>query len=481
MDPPQCGSMSLSELEGLLPNHSRASANQVIESLVSNKELSDVTFQVGVTPKGKDSLDSTREEETIPGIRALFACHSPVFKKMLFDSKMSESKPNSTVTINDINPKHFKTFQRYCYNLNPSINIDNVVSLLYISDKYLVANLNDCCLKFIETKIINNNKITDIDCFLYLVNNLIYQFGLSYLSNNSLLNKILTKYQCISTLSEKDCLGILNSNYFYHLHYCIVQELLFNYNCQTRKYLLEKTSTAFMRHIENNFKKDYDIKDKNRISIEYVWCKLVAWSEIQTQLLLRNDVNTNVDKNSIDNGHGVDYDEKKKEVGDMGLPKIYKMIKDYFCDTNLIAFKSMNVEFYMKFIDPISNKLFSLEQINNILRSFVFGRLEKNNNRNDDDNDSSELCANSEIIQKWFAPSWPTKPRWDQTHHIDGIKFIHENRVQFNGSSGICVSDFCIKKNKFDVFAWEITIHKYSNGSVFGMLIYLSAKMFGLE
>ena len=100
------------------------SINANFLALTKRDRLCDVRFEVGL---------SYGHEETICGIRALFAIQSKPLEAMLF-GPMIESNKSTIIQIPDIKPNTFRWLRKYCYNLNPTITFDNVVDILYISE-----------------------------------------------------------------------------------------------------------------------------------------------------------------------------------------------------------------------------------------------------------------------------------------------------------------------------------------------------------
>ena len=84
------------------------------------------------------------------GIRLLFAAQSPVFKQMLFGSMM-ESNKSTDVIIHDLTIKQFQWLKAYVYHIDDiaQINPDNVVNILQMSDKYMIEELTNICIKYI--------------------------------------------------------------------------------------------------------------------------------------------------------------------------------------------------------------------------------------------------------------------------------------------------------------------------------------------
>ena len=112
-----------------------------MESLLTEEELHDVVFVVG-----KDY----ETQQTFYGIRALFAIHSPVLRRMLYGSMM-ESRLENKVYINDCTVSAFSFIQEFFYGLNPILNESIIVDVLYVSKKYLITELEQGCIEYISS------------------------------------------------------------------------------------------------------------------------------------------------------------------------------------------------------------------------------------------------------------------------------------------------------------------------------------------
>ena len=241
--------------------------NQNVESLLTNKELCDVTFRVGNESVGVRDFC---------GIRALFACQSEIFKLMLF-GKMSESKPNSVVIINDIDPTSFEIFQKYCYGLNPLITMNNVVSLLSIGDKYLIPNLQGLCMKFIKHFVIDSDRIINVEFFIKLLV-LLFDKGLT-----KDINVILYNYQSVKTLSQQNCINIIKCQYFNQLHYTIIQTLLFGESSKFIEYIVFNNARDISHASIKYCEKNDGSRNHNRVTMELVWYMLIQWCKYQSR------------------------------------------------------------------------------------------------------------------------------------------------------------------------------------------------------
>ena len=77
-----------------------------------------------------------------------------------------ETGKDSQVILNDVLPSTFCFLKEYLYGADVTLTIDNVCDVLYVSNKYLLCDLECKCYKYIETMLkiglnLFNNKL---DC-----------------------------------------------------------------------------------------------------------------------------------------------------------------------------------------------------------------------------------------------------------------------------------------------------------------------------
>eukprot|EP01083_Nonionella_stella_P316270 1145919_1 len=96
--------------------------------------MNDVVFTVGVG----------EVTEEIKGVKAFFAAHSEVFTKLLYNGSMSECK-DGVVTINDVTSKAFGYIKGYTHFLNPSLEYEHVIDILYAAEKYMIDDIIKQC------------------------------------------------------------------------------------------------------------------------------------------------------------------------------------------------------------------------------------------------------------------------------------------------------------------------------------------------
>eukprot|EP01083_Nonionella_stella_P190952 707115_1 len=106
---------------------------KLLTSLYVNKDLSDVTFEVG------------EEQTELVAHRLVLAARSPVFKAMFFGG-MRESQLSETVVIDDVSPAAFEFILRYIYTGNVKDPSDtDLVSIIYAAEKYQMADIVQKC------------------------------------------------------------------------------------------------------------------------------------------------------------------------------------------------------------------------------------------------------------------------------------------------------------------------------------------------
>ncbi len=105
---------------------SKEVALKTLERLQKNSKFHDVTFKIN--------------DDTFTAVRAVFASHSPVFEAMLY-GQCKEADPNEDVIINDISPTAFKVISDYLHGLAPKIPENEVATVLYAAEKYMIPGL----------------------------------------------------------------------------------------------------------------------------------------------------------------------------------------------------------------------------------------------------------------------------------------------------------------------------------------------------
>lgn len=104
--------------------------------------MSDVNFVVG---------ESKDDQKRFTAHRYILGINSPVFHAMFFGSLVLEV--NSDVSIPDTDPESFEEFLRYLYTEECAIDEKNVISIVYLSTKYIVPSLTKKCVRFLQKTI----------------------------------------------------------------------------------------------------------------------------------------------------------------------------------------------------------------------------------------------------------------------------------------------------------------------------------------
>ncbi|CAG8477925.1 4730_t:CDS:1 [Paraglomus brasilianum] len=82
--------------------------------------------------------------------RSMFAC------KVSQDGPLDNPKPIDSVTLTDMTADEFNDLLMFVYpHTTLDISWSKVPSLLSIADKYIMSNLTECCLRFIETNFLD--------------------------------------------------------------------------------------------------------------------------------------------------------------------------------------------------------------------------------------------------------------------------------------------------------------------------------------
>ncbi|KAJ8312917.1 hypothetical protein KUTeg_010290 [Tegillarca granosa] len=121
--------------------------NTVLQSLSSiccQDSLSDVSFRFPNHP----------DVSPVPAHKVILAMRSSVFKAMFYGS-LCETKRD--VEIADIKPDVFRSFLRFLYTDDVTIDNQSVIPLLYTADKYEIFSLKQQCQNYLENSIDANN------------------------------------------------------------------------------------------------------------------------------------------------------------------------------------------------------------------------------------------------------------------------------------------------------------------------------------
>ena len=113
---------------------------------------------------------------------------------MLFGS-MAESNKSNNVIIHDLTEKQFEWLKKYVYQQNPKITRKNVISIIQMSDKYMIHSLSCSCGKFLV-------QMQDCNAFARIISQL-YQCHMT-----SIINGVFAVYSDATKV-----LAVLESKY----------------------------------------------------------------------------------------------------------------------------------------------------------------------------------------------------------------------------------------------------------------------------
>jgi BTB/POZ domain-containing protein 1/2 len=108
-----------------------------------NEELGDVYFIVG-----RDN----EEKERIVAHKFILSIGSSVFNAMFYGTGQQMDKSNE-IEIPDVDSRSFKCFLRYLYTDEIIIEPETVMSILYVSKKYSVINLENASVEFLKSNL----------------------------------------------------------------------------------------------------------------------------------------------------------------------------------------------------------------------------------------------------------------------------------------------------------------------------------------
>lgn len=123
------------------------------ERLVNNDQFADVAFRVG------------EPGELMYGHKAVLAEASEMFRAQ-FAGSFRESRENvreQAIPIVDIEPAVFKELLRYMYSDRVNVTVENVLDLMYGSNKYLLMKLKKYCEMFLMAHLSEGNALRLFD------------------------------------------------------------------------------------------------------------------------------------------------------------------------------------------------------------------------------------------------------------------------------------------------------------------------------
>ena len=162
--------------------------------VIKNDVLSIESDDAKMVPDDHDTQDIDDDDDEADNIfhgnRMLFAAHSNVFDKMLFGSMMESNKSNNVI-IHDLTCEQFQWLKDYVYHQDPKLTPENLVSILQMSDKYLMNHVISGCLTYIA--VLHSQRC--YDAFVTIIAEL-FECGMDY-HVDQLLNMCFIK-QCRS-------------------------------------------------------------------------------------------------------------------------------------------------------------------------------------------------------------------------------------------------------------------------------------------
>ncbi|XP_044728793.1 BTB/POZ domain-containing protein 2-like isoform X2 [Chrysoperla carnea] len=115
--------------------------------LCNNEELSDIYFVLK-----NDNKDE--KQHRIPGHKLVLSVRSDVFKSMFFGSLATNT---AEIEIPDVDPTAFMVLLNFLYCNDILISSETVMNILYVAKKYIVPELENHCVEFLEKELAVDN------------------------------------------------------------------------------------------------------------------------------------------------------------------------------------------------------------------------------------------------------------------------------------------------------------------------------------
>ena len=132
--------------------------SNIHQRLYNNERFSDIAFQVSKREffqfDSEENVDNDGDYVIFYGIKALFACQSPVLERYLY----SDMNRMFTIKLDGISSESFDFLMKYCYGLNPILTIKNVSQILHCSEKYSISELSKACVHYLATQMVKWDK-----------------------------------------------------------------------------------------------------------------------------------------------------------------------------------------------------------------------------------------------------------------------------------------------------------------------------------
>ncbi|KAJ3426712.1 btb (poz) domain-containing 2a-related [Anaeramoeba flamelloides] len=117
-----------------------------LSNFINCNELADVKFLIG------------KKKKEMYGHQLILSINSEMWKSMFYTMKWSEmdNKKIAVVKVPEQDPKIFAKFLQYCYTGSVKLTTESILPLYKLSDKYMMEDLKELCVHFLESSIIKN-------------------------------------------------------------------------------------------------------------------------------------------------------------------------------------------------------------------------------------------------------------------------------------------------------------------------------------
>jgi len=90
-----------------------------------------------------------------------------IVSAMLFGAMKEAQNPDCRIEIPDVTPIAFEFLLKYVHCINPSINIENITQVFYMSKKYLLNDIAHDCILFLSD--LANNEEFNVEILAILI------------------------------------------------------------------------------------------------------------------------------------------------------------------------------------------------------------------------------------------------------------------------------------------------------------------------
>lgn len=168
-----------------------------------NNSLSDVTLVIN--EENYEDGEVIIKQHRIPAQKCILTSGSPYFL-----SKFRNEKPSNEIIIKDVEPEALNLMLKYFYTEKIEFTFDTAISTLFASNKFLVDQLAEKCMKYLEES-----------CF---ASNVALLIRISRIFDGIYETEILNK-KCLSLL-ELNTDNVFNSEYFLETDYDTIKYIL---------------------------------------------------------------------------------------------------------------------------------------------------------------------------------------------------------------------------------------------------------------